>query len=297
MAKTSGWIIALVIGVIFIAGFGVWSIFKPTAQSITGGVVTTTTTGGTTINAVIPTISYGAYDKLSLATAVGVTKMASINDGQWISAPTTGTTGDKMTVLFTNNTAYHNAVLKDVVLSGGANNVIGNLYGVATVTITAFNGNNAVLTNGGGVNQTVTTGGAYNMDVRFDGQDTKSTSDMVCIVEGSDATKISSVKLLGATGEFPKYSRGVSGIYSAGAGSLVQAYEVPAIVGALSQHYTLYVASVSGQTMAGKYVKLSCLSKENFIDTISGTLMYDIQDSIGTGAKYISDYNATYYFQ
>lgn len=297
MAKVNPWLVVSAIGIVFIALFGVYSIFKPTAQTVTGGQVTTTTTGGTTINAVIPTLTYGAYDSISKATAVGVTKMASINGGQWISAPATGTTNDKMDVLFINGTTHHNAVLKGFTVVGGANNVIGNLYGVASVTITAFNGNNQVLTNGGGINQTVTTGGAYNIDVRFDGQDTKSTSDMVCIVEGSDATKISSVKLIGATGEYPKYPRGVSGIYSQGAGSLVQAYEVPAIVGALSQHYTLYVASVSGQTMAGKYVKLSCLSKENFIDGQSGTLMYDVQDSIGTTAKNIATYTGTYYFE
>jgi hypothetical protein len=253
-------------------------------------------TGDINVNTAIPTVSYAAVDKLSLGNSVTTTQLASKNGGAAATAPSSANADDSLQVLFVNNTAYHNALVTYTVVDG-ANTVDGELYGNASLSTTVFNTDYNSMTNGGGaVNQTVAAGGVYNLDVRFDGQELKSTNDMVCVLEGSNASKISSLKLVSGA-ELTKYGKSVTGIYSTGANSVLSAYEVPAITGASTVHYTLVASSVTGQSMAGANFKMSCMSKEYFLDATTGGFMYDIQDSLGTTKKSMNTYTFVGYFQ
>lgn len=282
--KNAVWIVIAVIVLGYFAVQGGW--FKPAAQTTTtqtGNVPAAgTAPGGSTIITTATTLSYVTNDAFQGGLAVSATPYVGINGASLKTGITSASVGDKLEILFVNNTNYHNAYLKEVVVPSSSTATIPmTLKKSAAATMTMFNTNSQVMTNNGGaVNQTVTAGGAYNMKLRIDGQDKASTNDMRCVLEGSDGTKIDKLTLNGFGATYVGMAKPSSYTLSS-VNSQVWVYDVPAIEGAVSPEGVIGVTTKTGQTIAGQFFKVACYTKENFIDSQSGKVVYDMEDSLG----------------
>lgn len=289
-------VIALVL-ILAILAYAV--VLKPSSQTVIGG---SQTTGGSTGGSIVttnPTINVDATDALVTGTSVGVTALRSVNGGAFASTTlgtSTAVPGQTLDMLIVNNTAYHNAVVKGILVNPGTFPLSASLFGNQTLTITAFNTNNQVIDNSA-TNQTVAAGGSYTMTVRVDGAADKSTQDMVLVIEGNgtalkDGT--SGVSFSGPGAAFVGQSK--PSVHSlSNVANDVWVYNVEPVVGAASKTYTIQVNTESGKTLAGSTVVLSFYTKENFVDSRTGKLAYDIVDSSGT-AKSIAKYSKTIQF-
>lgn len=266
---------------------------KPAQLSAVGGSNPTT---GQPTNSIITSstaLTFSAVDKGNAGTAVGTTNQIRVNTAPYTTGITTASQGDSLKVLMVNNTGYHNGYVEHVVAGKTTDSVVGQLNKNASITITVFNQNNNVMdtTN---YNQTVATGGSYTLAVAVDGQDKASTQDMVCILDESATSKTDKVQLTGlgavsAGTAVPKW-------YSLqGATSAVWVYNVAPISGAGRNTGSIIVQSASGQSLAGTSLKLTCATKEYFLDSYTGEVAYDVADSQGT-AKYMASYTKTLYF-
>lgn len=251
--------------------------------------------GGTTnIVTTSTAVSFNSFDALSPGTSVTSTVTAKVNDAATYSTVTTASVGDRLAVL-ANSSTYHTAWFETTIPNAPTAVIPVPMKANATISITAFNTNGVAMTNGGGAtNQTVVAGGQYNMKVRFDGQDKRTSSDMRCIIESTDSTKVDKFVMSGLGATFVGTSK-PSSYTLAGTGSAIWVYDVAPVEGAVSPEGTISVISKTGQTLATTYWKLSCYTKEHFIDSVFGDHRYDIEDSAGN-AKYKNLYTVSYYF-
>ena len=118
---------------------------------------------------------------------------------------------------------------------------------------------------------------------------------MIVILEASDGTKVDKLTLSGTGVEYLGMAKPSS--YSlAGSSSQVWVYKVPAIEGAVSVNYVVGALSKTAQDTSGTYWKFTARTKENFIDSVTGKVAFDIEDSLGTSQS-LATYSASYYFE
>jgi len=288
MGMTLG-VIALVV---IAASFAFTTFFKTTSQSVLGD---NSKSGVGYISTGATTLSLNSIDAIQKGTAVGGASYISVNGAVPTTGITTASPNDKLDILFVNGSAYHaGVVLGHTVATSPTDVITVQSKKNASVAITMFNTNNAVI-DGGANNQTMSTGSSANIAIRLDGQDKTSTQDMVCILEASDNSKVDkmTLSLPGAV-----YSGMVkpSSYTLAGATSQIWVYEVAPIEGAVSVNGVIGVTSKTAQDASGTYGKITCRTKENFVDSATGKITYGIEDSLGV-AKSIASYTATVNFQ
>jgi len=241
------------------------------------------------------TLSFVTADAAQTGTAVTTTKQTSVNNAAYTTGVTSASPTDVLSILFVNNTAYHNAYLATATVPKSPTMTIAqNLNKNASITMTVFNTNNQVI-DGATYNQSVTTGGAYNLAIRLDGQDKTSTQDMVCILESSDGTKMDKMTLSGLGASYVGMAK-PSSYALGGANSQVWVYNVAPVAGAVSVNGVIGVQSKTSQTLAGTTAKITCLTEEYFLDGTTGKVVYGIEDSLGA-AKSLASYTKTITFQ
>lgn len=288
--KVPGWLWIVGIGIVLllIANPGFFSNIFGNNASPTGG--------GSPIVTSATTLTFASVDALSPGTSLTGTSNIAVNGAAFKTGITSASGGDVLDVLLTNLT-YHASVIKGYIVPTSKASVVipAPMYKNASVTMTVFNTNNLAMTDGGNVNQTVVTGGSYNLAIRIDGQDKASTGDMRCILEASDGTKAQLVTLTGLGGATYVGMSKPSSYTLGGTSAQIWVYDVPAIVGAVSPTGTISITSQTSQTLSTTYLKVACRTKENFIDSNTGKLAYDIEDSLGT-SKSGAQYSFTGYF-
>lgn len=289
MAKANAWVIIAVIALVVIGMQAGW--FTGIANIFKGG-----SSGGTTVVTSATTFGPVLIDALSPGTSVSGTNYVGVDGGSLKTGVTSVSGGQKLELLVSNGTTYHNAYVPTLTVPSATTFYPEvKLKGNATITMTVFNTNNVVMdADGAATNQTVASGGAYNLQIRLDGQDKKSTQDMVCILESNNNTAMDKMTLSGLGASYVGMSKPSS--YSLlGSNSAIWVYSVPAIEGAVSPTGTIGIQSKAGKTLAGSEFKITCRTKEYFIDSITGKVVYDIEDSSGT-AKSMATYSFADYF-
>jgi len=300
----------IIFGVIAIVGILVYAVFfKGVSQSIVsgGGDVAS---GVNNIVTSATTLSLTGYDSQATGTVVGATSYVGIADQPLATGVTSVSQGNALTILLVNNSNYHNAFFKKTVPATTTLSVATGMNKNASLTIAVYNTAKAAMdNNGGATNQTVSTGSAPTMELDLTGTSQASTQDMVCILEGSDTSKINKLELNGFGASFIGTAKPAS--YTlAGATSGVWVYNVPAISDASLRVGSIYAESKTGQDMSGAYFKLVCITKEYFLDSYATAttvnafaskvgepnVFYGIEDSQGT-AKNMGRYAFTGYFQ
>ena len=265
---------------------------------------------GTTIVTSSTALTLTGYDAQASGTQVSTVSNVGVNNGQLTTGITTASQGDALVILMTNSSnAYHAAFEKQTVPAATTYNHVVPMNKNATVTIAAYNTAKGAMTAGGGAtNQSVTTGSAPTMELDLTGSSLASTQDMICILEASDTTSTNKLTLNGFGATFIGTAK-PSSYTLAGGSSGVWVYSVPAINDASLRVGSVYAESKSGQDMSGDYWKISCRTKEYFVDSNANAqtvnpyaqkvaepnVYYGIEDSQGT-SKSIGIYTATYYF-
>lgn len=282
--KAAIWVLGAVVLFLLYIAFG--GKIGGTASVSTTGVPGEVSNGGIVVNAAIPTVAYAAVDKFQPSTTVGSYTQTVFKNGQLQStAPTTASVGDKLEVLFVNGSTYHSGVASYVV-SGGANTVPAQLKANGSLTISLRNTNGQVMSNSltGATNQTSTAsnGETLDLEIRMNGQNLKSTNDLVLVLETNSSTKYD----MTATGttlnikDAKVSSRGVPASYSTLAGGAIKVYEISAFEDGNVNIGTLHLQAKAGQTLANTRFVLTAYSREHFVDPVNG-LQYDIEDSNG----------------
>lgn len=313
MAKTPKaimWtVIAMVALVVVIGAFSGW--FSPVQQTVTGGVTgagTGAATGaGTTIIATANTVNIAGQDAQQLGTAVtGTYKAAVLTSSGTYGSYSTITSGSSsydshptLSILLTNNTNYHNALLNGQYL--GTSDPIKILVNKnASVTENIYSTTGIVLDDGGNgastANQTdLGNGVPYNFKDEMQGTSLASTQDMTCVLEitaKSNVTSSPNGLELSLNGQAIQANvNNQPNWYSViGTGSKTYSYDVPALNSGATATFNIRVNTLStGRITAGNYLVKSCYTKEHFIDSYTGLPMYavaDSQDNLKSMAKY-----------
>jgi hypothetical protein len=252
------------------------------------GAPTSIVTGATTL-------TLTGQDALKTGTTFTGTTNIGVNGGVMKTGVTSADQNDKLELLLT-NTSYHAGYFPNEAVPQGKLTFIKqySLYKNASVTVSLFNSNNVAMDDVL-VNQTVTTGSNPSMMIKLEGTDKASTNAMRCILEANDSTKVNKLELsgLGATLK----SVGKPSFYTlAGTSSAIWIYDIDAIVGSDPVSGYVKATSVTGQDMSASYFKVTCYSKEYFIDSLTGKVAEDIIDSDGSTARYLSTFTDTGYF-
>lgn len=226
-------------------------------------------------------LSLAAVDALKTGTSVGTSNKISVNGAAYTAGITSASPNNKLGILV-NASGYHNQYVKDYVVPNSPTAVIPvsmnkNSSGVTT---TIFNTNNLVV-NGVATNQTVAVGGAYTMPIRFDGSSLETTQAMRCIIEASNGTAADKVTFNVAGASYIGNSK-PNWYTLSGTNSDIFVYDMPEVANAASIPGTIQITSASGTTLAASSLKVSCFSKEWFIDTNDGQVKFDVEDSLGT---------------
>lgn len=282
MAKVNWMAIILIAAVLIVAMKAGWF------TGLMGG----TDSGGTTVITAATTLTAVGSDALVPGTAVSGTTQVSVDGGSFTSDDFSISTspGEVLDILVLNGTTYHNTVLLDQVTPDAVTaRVNARLYKNATVTLTVYDQFTLLDASGALTNASIGSSEVKNLDVYMQGTSDQSTQDMVCVVETSDNTKVEEVILAGPGAS--KSSRGKPSSYTLlGTSSSVWTYDVAPIDSSAKKQYTLTIKSKSGQDASSTQFKVACYTKENFLDSRTGTLMYDIEDSQGT-AKSMAVYS------
>ena len=296
--KTGTLLTVGVIALLAILGFIAYSIYVP--QTALGGQANVGAGDIGYISTGATTLTFVPVDALQSGTSVATTNWVGVNGGDFKSGVTSASPNNELEILFVNDTQYHNAYVKGLKVPAAPTFTINSaqgakLLGNATVTLTMFNTNNDVMDeSGAATNQSMSTGSSANMALRLDGQDKKSTQDMVVVLEASDGTKIDKLVLSGPGAKYIGMAKPTSYTLAATT-SQIWVYEVPAIEGAVSVNYVIGALSKSGQDASGTYFKVSFITKDYFIDSVTGKVGYAIEDSLGTSQS-MAKYSFTDYF-
>lgn len=247
--------------------------------------------GGTTVITAATTETVAGSDAQNPGTVVSGTTQVSVNGGTFVSDDFSISTspGEVLDILVLNGTTYHNTVLKKTVPNAVTDRIDAKLFRNATVTVTAYDQFTSLDASGASSNASIASGESKNLDIYLQGTTEQSTQDMICIVETSDNTKVEEVILAGAGAT--KTSRGKPSAYTLlGTSSSVWVYDMAPIDSSAKRQYTLTIKSKAGQDASSSQFKIACLTKEHFLDSRTGKLMYDVEDTSGT-AKSMASYS------
>lgn len=278
----------VIVGFVLI-GLVVYQMFFKTANvAISGGNTGagTDSAGGVNVITSAPTVTLSGIDALSTGTTVTITNSkVRINGGSWIQddASITGISqGQTLDILVENTSLYSSVYIPGYkVPYSAADTKSVPMYKNATLTTTLYNSNGLVM-NTGAQNESMSTGSTANLEVKFTGEDQAATGDMVCVVDIGNKSKVSKVLLDGVQGV-----AGAPNWYTAQDSSAgTYSFQVANLIGSSPRKVPLQIYSVTGQDLSSSTFKLTCYAKTYFLDTTTGTIMYDISDSLGaTKAK------------
>lgn len=270
------------------------------------GFLPQTALGGTTVdNGIAPgtylatgstTLSIAGVDAFNQGTSVGSSSRISTNGAAFTSGVTTASPGNKLSILLINNSiaGYHNAYIPSHTVPAAATDVIPVTFNKnASVTITIFNTNNQVI-DGVGTNQTVAAGGTYTMAVRMDGTADASTQDMNCIFESNNGTASDKVTFSVPGAQYIGTSK-PNWYTLEGTNSEVWVYKMPPIADAASVSGTIQITSATGKNLDNGALKMSCYTYDFFLDSATGKVAYDVEDSLGA-LQSMASYTKTAYF-
>lgn len=297
--KTSAMIVLLgiIAAVVVIAG-GYYVYNASTEQAVIGGNQNTGNTGGVNnIVTTLPKINVNAYDAATPGTALTSTLKGSINGANFatVTSGTTEITPADTLVLLVSNSTYHAAKVDQFTVKVNSFPIGVAMNKNASVTMTAINSNNVVMNGGAATNQTVAAGDSPTITLKMKGTAKASTQDMICILDESNKTAVDGSKGITLSGATPVTIP--MNFYSNGANSYLQAVSVAALTSGNEVISTLQVNgdTNTGKTLAGSNIKITCYTKENFVDSNTGKLAFDIQDSTGA-LQSIASYTTTLYF-
>jgi len=225
-----------------------------------------------------PTVSSVVVDGINTGTSVSpsstYTRVNGIYRGS--SMPSTLAYGDEGEAIFSAPN-YIDQKYSFGPLGCGVNVLNGKLYATDASTIKVFNDiGDVVIDNiaGGATNQSASST-VIDQEVKIIANADQTSGDLVCVIEATNTSQVDRMILSGAT----KVS--VPEFYSvAGAGSVAEAYEIPALVDGASKTYNLKISPESGQTIDGTGIYFTCYSKQWFVDT-DGTFVYGIENNDG----------------
>ena len=266
-------------------------------------------TGGTggTYYASNPIYAVTALNSQQSGTTVAtITAQSSENALNAFKAVTLGTTtvvpGRTVTMLVVNNTIYHNAKVEPFTVQAGSFPITVLMNKNASVTETIFN-TKSVAIDGTLTNQSANGNGAvYNLKDAMAGTSLASTQDMTCVIEltaGVNATTSPAGVILSLGGQnIALKSTSVPVWYNtAGTNSRVWTFDIPALTSASEIDYTISLSSQATKSFPALSSMIkTCYTKEYFIDSNSGTIVYDIADSDGT-LKSMGQYKSQVFFQ
>lgn len=243
------------------------------------------------------TLSINAVDALQEGTAVSSSSRVSKDGAAFQSGITTASPNQKLNILLINGTTYHNTYVTDLTVPRAPTmDIPAKLNGNGTVTMTIFTTDDVVMTNGGGAsNQTSSVGATYNHKIKLQGTDKKNSQDMRCIIETTSSANTTNILLTGfGAVQSPKGVNSKPNWYTvAGTGSGVYVYDIQPIVGAETKEGTVVVTSQTGKSLSKYNVIVTCKTKEWFLDSTTGKVMYDVEDSLGN-LQSIAGYTYTF---
>lgn len=305
-ASATGWLLGLMVFAIVGIGFALFvhNPFQATAIGTSGQPINPQTgqpqtlpigtTGSTTLNFV-------NTDAFAQGTGSGGTTQISVEGAPYSTGITTASKYQKLNILITNGSTYHNAVYDGDTTTGTIGTFV--VPDSATVPIPMkFNRNSsltmsvlntngvAVLTNTNGLknvtgatNQSISAGQSFSLGVIMDSLQDRSTQDLRCILEASSKTNTTSVVLSGFGAKYVGSSTPTSYV-TMGTNSKVWVYDIDAFDNVKGTHKTgaIQVQTASGKSMQEDNLAIDCLSKEWFLDSYDGKVKYDIENYQGT---------------
>jgi len=257
--------------------------------------------GEVNINTVNPYITVTSLDKGAPGTTVSVSAYGSFDSGGFKSVSLgsdTAVPGQTLSLLLVNNTLYHNAKVDPFKVESTSFPVTVYLNKNASVTENIYNTVGLVMTNGGGAtNQTALGNGAtYNFKDSMSGTSLASTQDMICVVEVEEGANVSTTAGVTYDGKAPISTAKPSWYTLLGSGSNVYLFEVPALDSGAEVTRNLQIVNSATKCFSPlKSVKKTCYTKEYFIDSNSGKIVYDVADSDGN-LKSMAQYSYRFYF-
>ncbi|CAK0757031.1 hypothetical protein CCP1ISM_60046 [Azospirillaceae bacterium] len=297
--------IAWILGITVIAYF-VFPGFSTMVNGIFSGGSGAPAPGPTTINTVNPYITVTAVDGQATGSAVAVSAQAAFDGGSYKSitlGSDTAVPGQTLAMLLTNNTQYHNKKVDAFTVATTSFPVTVLFNKNASVTENIFNTVGLVITTGGGAgatteNQTALGNGAtYNWKDCMSGTALASTQDMVCIIEVSVGSNVSTTSGVTYDGKAPSSTSKPTWYTVAGTNSNVYLFDIPALAsGAEVCRNIQLVNKATGSFPGGSHVVKTCYTKEYFKDPNSGAIVYDVADSNGL-LKSMAHYTYDSYFE
>lgn len=290
MAKANAWLIIAIAAVLVFGMQAGWF-----SNLLGGSSSNNNNDDGTTIVTSATTLSFVSVDALQPGTSIGGTGWVGVNAGSLKSGVTSVNPKDNLEILFVNATTYHNKYIPSIAVpSVTAFPLEVKALKNATVTVKVFSDENSLLdASGAATNQSITTGQSVNMELKLLGTDKTSTQDMVCILEGN-GTSVDKMTLSGSGASYKGMSKPSS--YSLiGSESQIWVYDVTPVEGSVTKVFTIGVQSKTSKDPSASQWKITCNTKEYFIDSVTGKVAYDIEDSSGT-AKSMASYSFTDYF-
>ena len=259
----------------------IYAVFFRTSQT---GLVNPN--GGSTVGTYISTgataFTFSTYDE---ATKTNVTSSSIVrigDTGPFLAGITSASPGNNI-FAFLSAPGYHTVYTDKLVLPSSPTSYFPiAMKGNGTVLIDVWNTNNVIMANAGaGTNQTAQVGGVYNHQIRLTGSSNKDTGDMECILEAENGSAVQRIELTGL-GAVAQQGVGKPQFYTLlSSSSAVWVFDISPIVGPVTPMGNMVVTTANGKTTAGTRVKVTCFTKENFVDPNTGLPAYDIQDSNG----------------
>lgn len=233
-------------------------------------------------------LTIASYSALSKGTNITPTLKVGVNGGPVTTTATSGTTtfavGDKLKI-HASLSDYIDTELDATMKCGGVQ--VDNPMFYATSdnpSVRIKNDDGDFVTDnvaGSTTNQTnLATGETLVMDVEFQGTNLESSGDLIYVIELPASTSANVTDIIMAGAE----KVNLPNVHTTqNAGSKVQAFRIPAIVGADKKSYAVSIVLGAGKDLAGG-VYTDWYAEQKFIDT-DGTIKSGVQDADGT-AKY-----------
>jgi len=298
--KGSIWIpvaVFLVVGLLGVIAYGVL-FMEPVAQTTFADQQTGSNGNGVYISTGATTLSIAGKDALQEGTSVGSTSYIDVSGVGFKTGITSASPKQVLDILLVNNTGYHNVYIPGQAVPASPTMPIeAKFFANSSLTINAWNQNDQLMTSAGGTqNETGASGATYTWKLKFTAQDKKSTQDMRCVLESTAGQNTTDVILSGSDLGASFLGKNKPNWYSmAGSNSGVYVYDVKAISGADPVYGTLTTKSGTSKTLAGgNYVKIACYTKEWFLDSYTGKVVFDVEDSQGN-LQSIAAYSFTGY--
>jgi len=295
--KTSPMVFVFGLIVVLLLGFFAYNSF---AQKTIGGDLTNPSVCADSTGVLTLT----ANDALQKGTTISSpTITCGVNGGAVLTSVSSGTTtfpiGASLDCIVS-KTGYIDVEYKNVMSCGGLQESVELYQSTAdnpSITIKDLDTSTSALTDniaGGSVNvSSLSPGDSKTLEVKFKGTALESSGDGIFVIEfpSNSNANITSGNTGVTLGNLAHVS--VPTVHtSQNAGSRIDAFEVPAVVGSVTATYDLTFSLQSGKDLSGG-VYTDWYNKQAFVDT-DGTIKVDVENSLGT-AKYENTLDYDFY--